>query len=131
MEYIKEFDNWNTKKKEIDLNNKESFYHEREVWWCNLGVNIGFEEDGKGKDFVRPVLILKGFSKDVFICIPLTTKIRKGKYYFNIDLNDGIERNVILSQIRLIDSKRLQEKICMIDEKQFKEIKQKVIQNLE
>jgi mRNA interferase MazF len=128
----KDFDKWNNQKKIINLrsNNTDFFYHEREVWWCAIGVNVGFEQNGKGADFVRPVLIIKGFSKDVFICVPLTTKLKEGKYYHEISLNDGIMRKVILSQIRLIDSRRLQEKITMIDKEQFKDIKQKITQLL-
>jgi mRNA interferase MazF len=93
-----------------------------------LGINIGFEQDGKGEEFSRPVLIIKGFSKNVFLCVPLTTKLKEGKYYNDIILSDGIKRKVILSQIRLIDSKRLIEKVCTIDEIQFKSIKQKITQ---
>lgn len=123
----KDFDKWNKSKKIIHYNNEVKFYHEREVWWCSLGINIGFEQDGKGEDFSRPILIIKGFSKDVFLCIPLTTKLKNGKFYQNIDLGDKIIRKVILSQIRLIDSKRLENKICTIDGTQFKIIKQKII----
>lgn len=126
----KDFDGWNEKKKLLN-NSDISFYHEREVWWCSLGINIGFEQDGKGKDFSRPVLVIKGFSKNVLLCIPLTTKLKEGKYYHNISLGDGIERKVILSQIRLIDSKRFEEKICTIDETQFSAIKQKIIRLIE
>ncbi len=129
----KNFDNWNKKKKVINETEFESapFYSEREVWWCSLGLNIGYEQDGKGKDFARPILIIKGFSKQVLLCLPLTTKQKEGKYYHGVDLKDGISRKVILSQVRLIDSKRLQEKICMLDELQFKSIKQKIIRFLE
>lgn len=126
----KDFDSWNKKKK--TLNNRGSFfYHEREVWWCSLGINIGFEQDGKGEDFSRPVLVIKGFSRNVLLCIPLTTKLKEGKYYHEISLKDNIGRKVILSQIRLIDSKRLEEKICTIDEMQFDAIKQKIIRLIE
>lgn len=124
----KDFDKWNKNKKQIHINNENKFYCEREVWWCSLGINIGFEQDGKGEDFSRPILVIKGFSKDVLLCIPLTTKLKEGIYYSDIDLGDGIKRKVILSQIRLIDSKRLEEKICTIDEIQFNVIKQKIIQ---
>ena len=93
-----------------------------------MGINIGFEQDGKGEKFSRPVLVIKGFSKNVFLCVPLTTKLKEGKYYNDIILNDGVKRKVILSQIRLVDSKRLIEKVCTIDEMQFKIIKQKITQ---
>jgi len=124
----KDFDKWNNRKKLIHHNKEDKFYHEREVWWCSLGINVGFEQDGKGEDFSRPVLIIKGFSKNVFLCVPLTTKLKLGKFYHDIDLGDKVIRKVILSQIRLIDSKRLENKICTIDEKQFKSIKQKITQ---
>ena len=97
------------------------------ICWCSLGINIGFEQDGKGEKSIRPVLIIKGFSQDVLLCIPLTTKLKEGKYYADIVLGDGIKRKVILSQLRLIDTKRLQEKICRVDSFQFQVIKQKII----
>ncbi|MEI6528427.1 MAG: type II toxin-antitoxin system PemK/MazF family toxin [bacterium] len=122
----KDFDKWNESKKVIHHKNEDKFYHEREVWWCSLGINIGFEQDGKGEEFSRPILIIKGFSKNVFLCVPLTTKLKQGKFYQDIDLGDKIIRKVILSQIRLIDSKRLENKICTIDELQFQTIKQKI-----
>jgi len=127
----KDFDKWNKSKELIHYKNEDKFYHEREVWWCSLGINIGFEQDGKGDRFSRPVLIIKGFSKNVFLSVPLTTKLKEGRYYNDIILNDGVKRKAILSQIRLIDSKRLIEKVCTIDEIQFKTIKQKIIQLFE
>ena len=127
----KDFDEWNNKKTEIDHANNRAFYHEREVWWCSTGLNVGFEQDGKGENFSRPVLIVKGFNKNVFLSVPLTIKAKEGKYYYSIDLEDGIPRKIILSQIRLLDSKRLQEKIVTIHADQFSEIKKAIIQLLE
>lgn len=57
----KDFDGWNTKKKLAHAINKRPFFHEREIWYCALGVNVGFEQDGKGKDFLRPVIGIKKF----------------------------------------------------------------------
>jgi hypothetical protein len=34
------------------------YVHEREVWGCSLGANIGVEADGKHDNFERPVLVL-------------------------------------------------------------------------
>ena len=39
-----------------------------------MGVNIGFEQDGTGSNFDRPVLILKGFNKESFFGVALTGK---------------------------------------------------------
>lgn len=128
---MKDFNLWHKRKNEINNSNKNVFYHEREVWWCSLGLNIGFEQDGKGEDFSRPVLIIKGFSKNVFLCVPLTTRNKEGKHYHSINLKDGVERKVILSQLRLVDSKRLKEKIQTLDEKQFIKIKNAITKLIE
>ena len=123
----KDFIKWHKAKRDIHKRNERPFYHEREIWWCSVGENVGFEMDGKGVDFARPVLIIKGFSKEVFLCVPVTTKPKTGKYYVDINFGDGKSRKAILSQIRLVDSKRLQEKIVTLDEPHFREIKQAVI----
>ncbi len=39
-----------------------------------MGVNIGVEADGKGEDYSRPIIIIKGFNKQSFIGIALTGK---------------------------------------------------------
>ena len=60
----KDYKIWTPIKREINNSNLRPFgCKEREIWICNLGENIGFEEDGKGKDYTRPVLILKVFNK--------------------------------------------------------------------
>lgn len=47
-----------------------------------MGQNIGFEQNGKGDNFVRPVIILKKFNKNMFFGIPLSTQIKDGKFYY-------------------------------------------------
>lgn len=90
-----------------------------------IGVNIGFEQDGKSKQFTRPALIFKKFSKNVFIGVPLSTTTKEGKYYYRFQFLDGTS-NALLSQIRLFDSKRLGDKIGRLDAKVFAEIKKRV-----
>ena len=107
----------------IHNNGERPFYHEREIWWCSIGLNVGFEADGKGNSFARPVLIIKDFNHATFWCLPVTTHIKKGAYHVNVDLDDGILRQVVLSQLRVLDAKRLRRKIGVIDEKAFYEIK--------
>lgn len=100
-------------------NNIRPGFHEREVWYCHLGENIGFEQDGKEGTFLRPVVIVKKFNNEIFWAIPLTSAIKKGKYYFIVSLN-GIKRSsAILSQIRLIDAKRLSHKIGNVPNGEF------------
>ena len=52
------FDIWNEVKKLTHARDDiaEIFFYEREVWWCRLGANVGFEQDGKGEHFQRPIL---------------------------------------------------------------------------
>lgn len=54
----KDFDNWNKEKKNINTRKELIFYRQREIWWCALGINIGFEQDGSDIEYRRPVLIL-------------------------------------------------------------------------
>ncbi len=117
--------NWNKQKIDLIRNKNRLFFHEREVWFTSLGLNIGFEQDGKGNNFLRPVLVLKRFSQEVLWCIPLTKRQKEGRYYFPFILNDKVSV-AILSQMRLIDSKRLQYKIGDIDKKFFTQIKEKL-----
>jgi hypothetical protein len=58
----KDFDRWNERKKRIDRHDDEILFHEREIWWSSLGVNVGSEQDGIAANFERPVL--KPWSRD-------------------------------------------------------------------
>src|SRR3990167_6226333 len=125
----KDFQKWHEKKKDIHENRPRVFFHEREIWFCYLGTNVGFEQDGSGDDFLRPVLILKKFNSEVLWALPLTKKGKKNhKYYFEFSSNFGEKSSVILSQIRLIDAKQLKYKIGDMSEKDFGLLKAKIRQ---
>lgn len=68
------------KKKGIDSLDNRLFFKEGEIWWAYLGLNIGFEIDGKGKDFSRPVLVLKKYNGYSFLALPLSTSQSINKY---------------------------------------------------
>lgn len=121
----KDYDKWNKRKKEID-DGKINFYHERDIRWCSLGINIGFEQDGTNTEYSRPVLILKGFSRQVCIILPLTSSKKKNKFHFSIGIVEDREAFVILSQIRLIDVKRLGRRLSVLDKEKFEEIRKAV-----
>ena len=129
---MKDFDLWNKRKKKINGENPH-YYREGDIRWCSLGVNIGFEQDGTSEAHSRPVLIIKGFSQNVCWIVPLTTSKKENPYHFDVGIVDNQEAFAILSQIRLIDTKRLQERLVILDEdkfeNKFKEIK-KAIRNL-
>ena len=108
--YYKNFDKWNSLKKELHKKRNIPFFHEREIWWCALGLNIGFEEDGKNENFERPVLIVRVFSREVLWVLPMTSQNKEGKYYYKFYYK-SCKYFVILSQLRLISSRRLLRKV--------------------
>lgn len=114
----KDFDVWNTQKK-ITQNESGRFYSVREIWWCKLGVNIGSEQDGKGDNFLRPCIIVRGFGADTCLVLPLTTSSKNHFLRVPVGLVDGKEARVNLSQLRLIDTRRLVEKIGFLEKEKF------------
>ena len=122
----KDFQSWHSEKSDIHENKERPFFHEREIWFVSLGVNVGFEEDGKGKEFLRPILVLRKFNNESFWGIPVTKRIKSGKYYFTFNLVGRGQNNLILSQLRMMDSKRMQYKIGVIEAEEFNMIKQKL-----
>lgn len=124
----KPFDSWNQTKKIVNEKNiQDVFYREREIWWCHLGVNVGYEQDGKHETFRRPVLVFKKFNIETFWAIPLTSKNKRGKYYYSFTLSDSEVINTAnLSQLKLIDSKRLIDKMGYINENDYLKIKERI-----
>ena len=108
---------------EIHESGKCLFFHEREIFYVKLGLNVGIEQDGKGDDYERPVLILKKYNKHCCLIVPLSTKGKKNKYYFSFNFIKNKKSYAIISQIRLIDAKRLVNKIGVISEKDFYALK--------
>ena len=131
--YKKDFKRWHGKKLEIDDIKDRPFFHEREIWFCYLGTNVGFEQDGSPEHFLRPIVILKKFTNEIFWGIPLTRpkknkKVSKNslKYYFSSSFDKGVESLAILSQIKLIDAKRLATHIGVMSEADFSSLRQKI-----
>ena len=127
----KDFQEWHKKKRAVNNKNGRVFFHEREIWFCHLGENVGFEQDGKGEEFLRPVIVLKKFNNEVFWSIPLTKAQKKDKpFYFAFSCGDESMITAILSQIRLIDGKRLKYKMGDMGQKDFLALKTKIKQLL-
>ena len=125
-----EFDKWNYKKQRIHKEKQRPFFHEKEIWFCSLGANIGFEQDGGGDEFLRPILVLKKFNNVIFWALPMTRNAKEGKYYHIIFISGRDPSALILSQIRLVDAKRLGYKIGSINQQEFILIKEKIKQLL-
>lgn len=123
----KDFIAWHAVKAAIHSKTKTVGYKEREVWWFALGHNVGCEEDGKGTDFTRPVLIVRGFSSALFWGLPLSTTNKRGIYYYPFTNAKGTTSVALLSQLRAFDTKRLIVKQEMINATDFAAIKRSLI----
>jgi mRNA interferase MazF len=123
-----DFDRWNEVKKATNSTRDISriFFKEQEIWWCYLGTNIGYEEDGKGEKSLRPVLVLRKFNQYTFIGLPLTTSIRKSLFHIQCEANDGRFRQAIISQLKAIDIRRLHERITFVRQESFSIIRKSV-----
>jgi mRNA interferase MazF len=121
---MKNYNAWNKVKQETDKLENTVKLREGEIRWCRFGINIGNEIIGKGDNFKRPVLILKKYSGQIFLGLPVTSTIRDGDWYFKINHND-IDRCIILNQGRSLDSKRLEEKIFEISEKELEKVRER------
>ncbi len=117
---MKDFDKWNEIKKIVNETRSSINVKEGQVFWCKMGLNIGDEIFGKGIFFRRPILVLKKFSQNVFLGLPISSKKKIGSWYYYIKSH---ERTVILNQVRIIDRKRLEEKMFEISEKTLQEVR--------
>ena len=124
---MKDFINWHKIKNNIEGKRQRLNFQIRDILFCSIGENVGFEQDGRGQEFLRPVVIIKKFNKEVFWGVPLTHTEKKGKYYFSFNLNNEVSV-AILSQLKLFDAKRIKYKIGMINEKDFDILEEKIRQ---
>jgi mRNA interferase MazF len=127
-DFVKDFDGWIIKKKEHHYRKTvPPLFKERDIWWVSVGVNVGFEEDGKNSNFVRPVLIVKKFNRELFLGIPMSTKIKKdNKYYIQVSIK-GKNVSVMSSQMRVFSSKRIWNKLAELDERDFAKVLKEVV----
>lgn len=109
----KDFDRWNENKKRIDADVNGAHCHEREIWWCSIGVNVGSEQHSQADDFSRPVVIVRRFTRDIFWGIPLTTKTKKLPFRIQLELG-GIANDALILQMRVYDRKRLVRQIGVV-----------------
>ena len=107
----KDFDRWNKKKKALNADVEPVYFHEGEIWWVHLGVNIGYEINGKAANFARPVIVLRKYNKHSFLALPLTTSERANAWKLPVGLVAGKQAFAVMSQLRNIDSRRLYQKL--------------------
>jgi mRNA-degrading endonuclease toxin of MazEF toxin-antitoxin module len=124
---MKKYDEWNEVKKDIVVKNQNLTFKVREIYWLSVGQNIGYEIYGKGDEYLRPVLILRKFSKESFLGIPLTSVSKNDMFHFEFVPIKGEKINyAILSQIKLFSAKRIKSKMGKISQDDFKSLKEKL-----
>jgi len=127
---VERFDEWNEVKKDISLKENLVGFKPREIFWLRLGQNVGSEEFGKGNEFQRPVLIVRRLTKDIFLAVPLTSKLREDNdyfYTFEYKSKKGVIKNsAMILQVRTFDKKRLMGKIGTISKDDFEKILEKI-----
>jgi len=107
---------WHKVKDGLIKSDKKVYFHEREVWWCSLGKNIGFEQNGKGEEFTRPIIVVKRLSLDTCLIVPLTTSKKRKNLFPLGNLVDEKEKTyAMVEQVRLIDAKRLGKKVGILN----------------
>ena len=123
----KDFDAWNKTKKEVNgyALPWDFFFHQLEVWWCSIGLNVDVETDGKQVNFERPVLVMQKFNKEMFWGVPLTSREHTGSFHEKIEHEKGTAW-AMLTQMRIFSSKRLLRKIGMIPEEDFTRIQKRI-----
>lgn len=99
----KDYGGWHSRKIELNELERVRYFYEREVWWVAIGQYIGSEEDGKGSNFARPVLIVTKFNKSLFYGLPLSTTENVGRYYHSL-IVAGVPNKALLSQLRAFDA---------------------------
>ena len=123
---MKDFDLWGKYKKAVEKTEEIKLFHEREVWWCVLGLNIGSEQDGKGFLFQRPVLVVKKFNNRVLWVVPITHTHKMNPYYYLLpEWGDGASA-AVLSQLKLISNKRLIRKFGVLPVEEFDNVIEKL-----
>jgi len=118
---MQQYDDWNKLKQRITKDFTRRDFNVRDVFWCHMGMNIGYETYGKGGLYTRPVLILQKYSTSTFLGMPLSSKCKDRPYYYNLNVK-GKNVSGLVSQIRTLDSKRLARRMTTLDQEQFNSV---------
>ena len=85
------------------------------IYWCNLGINIGSEQDK-----IRPVLIVKTkINSPICTVLPLTSERTNDTRWYHIDLENQnstvlVEQLRNVSKLRIISPHRIKGKLSKI-----------------
>src|SRR3989344_4934606 len=121
FDYITAFKDWCKLKIALWGKQGKVVFKQGDIWWCSLGMNLGEEIFGKGAKFTRPILIFRKFTANSFLGLPLTTQEKQGSWYVEITIH-GKNNWAMLNQARVLDKKRLTNRIATLDDADFKKV---------
>lgn len=122
---------WVKLKMNIEQSIKQMFPRKKEIWWINIGQNIGVEINGKNNHFERPVIVIKVFNVESFLIVPLTSKNKKGQYMFEFIMDQNEMGFANLAQIRTVSIKRFIRKMNVLKDSDFDQLIEKIVFSLE
>lgn len=125
-EYHKDFAGWAKFAEQVERRPRPTGLKSGIICWCYLGVNIGTEQDGRGDNFTRPVLILNILSPTQVIILPFTSKRKEGKSYMEIPINGQLE-SLIMNQPRTVDLRRIGDFLDEISGQELDKIRKIVV----
>lgn len=128
---IKRFDQWNEVKKRTNIIERRLKLKPRDIFWLKIGQNIGNEEYGKGKDFIRPVVIIRQLTSDLFVGVPTTSTKKQDNDYFHTirymnHKKEDIQSTAMLLQFKTFSKKRLLSKMGTVNKNEFDVIVEKL-----
>ncbi len=128
---MKQFDKWNEVKKRTDEIKRNLKLRPRDIFWLKIGQNIGHEEFGKGKEFLRPVVVIRQLTSDLFVGVPTTTtKKESNDYFHNINYinhkKEVVHSVAMLLQFKTYSKKRLLSKMGTVNKNEFDVIVEKL-----
>ena len=122
---FKSFFRWHYKKNKLH-NRKAVNFNERDIYWCSVGSNVGYEIDGKGSDFLRPVLVIKKTSDENFVGLPMTSRGKNLPGYFRY--KNGF---ILLEQVRVFNARRLIDRKERMSKRNFSKVMSTLINYLD
>jgi hypothetical protein len=105
-------------------------FNERDIWWCSIGINVGYEINGKNDPMERCVLVIKKYSNTMFFGLPLTTKQKNYDSRFPTVVN-GVNADIILDQGRTFSANRLNRRERVIGYKEFDNVRRSLLDFLD
>lgn len=120
-----EFSEWIKEKTELKYKGNMPIFpiYNNFIYWCNLGINIGSEQNK-----LRPVIIIRtSKNSSISTIIPLTSKRLNDEFWYHIDLEkiDStalVEQLRVISKIRIINPFRKKGKLVAISESDWNKI---------